>query len=113
VTRRQTASTFAPDRYELAIEAIHRLITERGIGWHALFHEVGEGEAFPDGSESMSGGVFDEHGRTYSFWTGWDTDQGRAVFTTWERFEPEPRLLESREYREARAAVGLAPASSR
>jgi hypothetical protein len=105
---------FAPDRYERAIEAIHALIAERVIGRHALFHEVGEGKAFPDGTESMSGGVIDEQGRVFMFWTDWDDEHGRSsVFTTWQQIEPEPRLLESREYQEARAAVGLAPVSPR
>jgi hypothetical protein len=104
---------FAPDRYERAIAAIHALITARGVGRHALFHEVGEGRAFPDGSEEMSGYVVDETGRTYAFWTGWDAERSRARFTTWEPVTLEPRMLESHEYREARAAVGLAPASSR
>lgn len=98
---------FAPDRYERAVAAIHTLIAERGIGRHALFHEAGEGRAFPDGSEAMSGYVVDEQGRTYTFWTGWDAERGRATFTTWEPVELEPRMLASREYQEARAEVGL------
>jgi hypothetical protein len=100
---------FAPDRYERALAAIHALIAEHKIGRYALFHEVGEGQRFPDGSEEMSGGVVDEQGRVYTFWTGWDDEHGRATFTTWERIEPEPALAKSREYRDARAMVGLPP----
>jgi hypothetical protein len=100
---------FAPDRYERAVAAIEALLTEIGIGRHALFHEVGEGKLFPDGSESMSGYVIDELGQVYAFWTDWDAARRRPVFTTWEQVEPEPALLASREYQEARQAVGLAP----
>jgi len=98
---------FAPDRYERAVAAIHALLDDIGIGRRALFHEVGEGVAFPDGSESMSGHVIDELGRVFIFWTDWDAARGRPVFTTWEQIEPEPALNASREYQEARALVGL------
>jgi|SRR3954470_18377473 len=98
---------FAPDRYERAVSAIHALLDDLGIGRRALFHEVGEGKAFPDGSESMSGYVIDEQERIYAFWTDWDAARGRPVFTTWEQIEPEPALAASEEYQEARALVGL------
>jgi hypothetical protein len=100
---------FAPDRYERALAAIHALITERKIGRYALFHEVGEGQHFPDDSEEMSGYVVNDKGEVYTFWTGWDTEHGHAVFTTWERITPEPSLAKSREYLDARAEVGLPP----
>lgn len=98
---------FTPDRYERSIAAIHALLDDLGIGRRALFHEAGEGKAFPDGTESMSGGVIDELGRVFMFGTDWDEARGRPVFVTWRRIEPEPSLLASREYREARAALGL------
>jgi hypothetical protein len=97
----------APDRYTRAVAAIHALIEQRGIGRHALFHEVGEGTALPDGSEAMSGYVLDALGRTYFFWTGWDADHGRPVFTIWEPVERDPAWQTSDEYQQARAAVGL------
>jgi hypothetical protein len=97
----------APDRYARAVVAIHALISDLGIGRHALFHEVGEGTAFPDGSEAMSGYVLDELGRTYFFWTGWDGTRGRAVFTIWEPAETDPAWRTSEEHQQARAAVGL------
>ncbi len=98
---------FAPDRYELAVAAIRALLDDLINGQYALFHEVGEGVAFPDGSESMSGYVVDEQGQIHAFWTDWDAARGRPVFTTWEQIEPEPALIASREYQEAREAVGL------
>jgi hypothetical protein len=97
----------APDRYERAVAAIHALIEARGIGRHALFHEVGEGTAFPDGSESMSGYVIDALGRTYFFWTGWDGAHGRPILAIWEPAETDPAWRTSEEYHLARAAVGL------
>ena len=66
--------TYAPDRFERSIVAIYELIGERGIGRHALFGEVNEGTIFPDGTESMSGYVVDEHGHIYAFWTDWDAE---------------------------------------
>jgi hypothetical protein len=98
---------YAPDRYERSVAAIHALLDELGIGRRALFHEVGEGMAFPDGSESMSGHVIDSSGQVFVFWTDWDAARGQPVFTTWQRIEIEPAMLTSREYQEARAAVGL------
>lgn len=100
---------FAPDRYERTLAAIHTLIADKKIGRYALFHEVGEGRQFPDGSEEMSGGVVDEQGRVYTFWTDWDAEHSRARFTTWDQIEPEPALAKSQEYLDARAEVGLLP----
>jgi hypothetical protein len=98
---------YASDRYERAVAAIHALLDELGIGQRALFHEVGEGVAFPDGTESMSGHVIDDQERLFIFWTDWDAARRQIVFTTWEQIEPEPVLAASREYQEARAQVGL------
>ena len=56
----------------------------------------------------MSGHVIDESGRIFMFWTDWDAARGRPVFTTWQQVEPASSLSDSSEYREARAAVGLA-----
>lgn len=97
----------APDRYERAVEAIHALMTELGLGRHALFDEVGEGMMFPDGTESMSGSVIDETGRIFMFWTDRDAARGRPVFTTWEEIDPASLWSEGGEYLEARADVGL------
>lgn len=99
---------FTPDRYERALAAIHTLIEARDIGRHAIFDEVGEGTAFPDGTESMSGHVVDEQERVFFFWTGWDAERGRPVFITWAEVTPESRWLTNGEYLDARAAVGLA-----
>ena len=101
------------DRFERSIEAIHRLIAERGLGQHALLGEVNEGTIFPDGTEAMSGHVVDEHGRTYAFWTGWDTERQGPVFLTWREATPEPRWLTDEEYLAARRAVGLGRPISR
>ena len=102
-----TELRYAPDRYERSVAAIHALLDELGIGRRALVHEVGEGVAFPDGTESMSGLIVDELECLFIFWTDWDAARGRPVFTTWEQIEPEPALVASREYQEARALVGL------
>ena len=102
-----TARTPAPDRDERSLAAVSELLVERGIRRHAIFWDVGEGEMFPDGTESMSGNVIDAEGRVYFFWTDWDAERNGPAFGIWRREEPEEHWLESREYRDARAAVGL------
>ena len=62
---------------------------------------------FPDGTESMSGNVIDAQGRVYFFWTDWDAERQGPKLGIWRKEEPEEHWLESREYRDARAAVGL------
>src|SRR5690349_6524874 len=104
---------FATDRFERAIAAIHDLISERGIGRHALFGEVNEGTLFPDVTEAMSGYVIDEQGRTYAFWTGWDVERQEPIFDTWRPVAPEQRWLTDREYLQARQEVGLDRATTR
>ena len=104
----------APDRFERSIAAIHELIAERGIGRHALFGEINEGTAFPDGTESMSGNVVAQDGRVYAFWTAWDDERGHPVFETWDEVIPEVRWLTNAEYVQARCEVGLdRPTSAR
>ncbi len=102
-----TARTPAPDRDERSLAAVSALLVERGIGRHAIFWDVGEGEEFPDGTESMSGYVIDAEGRVHFFWTDWDAARGGPTFGTWRSVEPAGDWLKSREYRGARAAVGL------
>ena len=103
-----TARTPAPDRDERAMSAVATLLTERGMGRHATFFDVGEGEEIPDGTESTSGFVIDAEGRVYFFWTDWDADRGGPTFGTWRRVDPPPDAwLESEEYRAARVSVGL------
>jgi hypothetical protein len=98
---------YAPDRFERSVAAIEALLDEIGIGRRELFHDVGEGSIFPDGTESMSGHVVDQLGRVFIFWTDWDAARKRPVFTTWKQLKPEPSLLASKEYQRARAALGL------
>ncbi len=102
-----TARTPAPDRDERALAAVEVLLAERGIGRHATFWEVGEGEEFPDGTESMSGNVIDIQGRVYFFWTDWDVEHGRPFLSTWVEVAAEPAWSTSDEYLDACAAVGL------
>jgi len=97
----------APDRFAGAIAAVHALIGERGVGRHALFGEVNEGTLFPDGTESMSGHVVDEQGRTYFFWTDWDAERQGPVFAIWRHVTPEASWVTDREYLDAQHALGL------
>ena len=99
--------SYAPDRFERALAAIHALIGERGVGRHALFGEVNEGTLFPDGTEAMSGHVLDEHGHVYAFWTDWDPERQGPVFVTWREVSPDGPMVADREYLAARRAVGL------
>jgi hypothetical protein len=102
---------YAPDRFERSLAAIEALLDDLGFGRRAIFDDVGEGTIFPDGTESMSGLVVDELGRVFMFWTDWDAARKRPVFTTWQQLEAS-ELKESKEYRDARKAVGLAPAAT-
>ena len=103
---------YAPDRFERSLAAVEALLDDLGIGRRAIFHDVGEGTIFPDGTESMSGHVVDELGRVFIFWTDWDAARGRPVFTTWKQIGPEPSLAASKEYQRARISIGLRPASA-
>jgi len=103
---------YAPDRFERSLAAIEALLDDLGIGRRVIFDDVGEGTIFPDGTESMSGLIVDEHGRIFMFWTDWDAARHRPVFTTWQQLDPS-KLRDSKEYREARKAVGLAESVTR
>jgi hypothetical protein len=100
---------YAPDRDERSIAAVEALLDDLEIGKRIIFDDVGEGTIFPDGTESMSGHILDERGRLFLFWTDWDAARERPVFTTWKQIEPEPRMMASKEYLQARASLGLAP----
>ena len=102
-----TVRTAASDRDERSLAAVSALLIERGVGRHAIFWDVGEGEIFPDGTESMSGNVIDSDGRVYFFWTDWDAARGGPTFGTWRPVAPADDWSRSGEYRAARAAVGL------
>jgi hypothetical protein len=56
----------------------------------------------------LSGSVLTQDGRCFGFWTGWDHGRGRPYFRRWYEEHPEPAWDESAEYRQARAAIGLA-----
>ena len=84
-----TVGTPTPDRDERSLAAVSAALVERGIGRHAIFWDVGEGEEFPDGTESMSGNVIDADGHVYFFWTDWDAARNGPTFGIWRREEPE------------------------
>jgi hypothetical protein len=96
-------------RDERSLAAASNLIAQRLSGRFAIFHDVGEGTIFPDGTEDLSGFVIDERGDHYFFWVDWDTAAGHATLGTWVREEPNGRDHASAEYRHARAMVGLPP----
>ena len=88
-------------------QILEHLVAVRKLGRHAFFFVTGEGEIMPNGIEDASGYVIDEHGRVFAFWLGWDDRLQESAFTEWEAVEPEPGWLQSAEYRQARAQVGL------
>jgi hypothetical protein len=95
--------------YDIGQRAIlDRLVRERVEGDYAYFFVTGEGELMADGVEEASGCVIDRQGRVFSFWLGWDSERQAAALTEWEEVKPEAHWSRSREYRRARAAVGLA-----
>lgn len=102
-----TEPKYAPDRFERSIAGIDALLDDLGICRRAIFYDVGESTIFPDGTESMSGLVADELGRVFFFWTDWDAARERPVFTTWKQIEPEPALMASKEYQQARTSLSL------
>lgn len=86
---------------------LDRLVRERGLRRFSYFFVSGEDEYFPDGTETASGYVLNEDGQVYAFWYEWDAEHGVSVLGKWRPAKPRDQWLESREYREARAAVGL------
>lgn len=86
---------------------LDRLMRRQGLDRYAFFLVTGEGRFFPNGLEDASGRIIDDHGRVFSFWTGWDDDLGEETLIRWRQIEPQPRWERSREYRAAREAVGL------
>jgi hypothetical protein len=86
---------------------LEQLIAGRHIGTYAFFFLSGEGVFYPDGTEETSGHVIDSSGRTYAFWTGWDTNRGAVTLSQWDPVDAEPQWIQSPEYRGARDAVGL------
>jgi hypothetical protein len=89
------------------VDALTRLLRERGVDRYGLFLVSGEGRKLPDGGEATSGYVIDEAGRVYFFWMAWDTAVNRISLTRWQQVEPDPDWLEEPEYRLAREAAGL------
>jgi hypothetical protein len=87
--------------------ALDAAVRAQGLERFAYFLVSGEGTFFPNGLESASGFVIDEHGRVFSFWTAWDAEGERLTFSEWEQVEPRPHWERRAEYRRARAAVGL------
>ncbi len=87
---------------------LERLVLEHGIPErHAFFFETGEGKALPDKTEELSGYVVDVEGKVHFFWLGWDENRQAKALTTWKQVTPDPRWLESVEYRQALETVGL------
>ena len=101
-------SMSAAERDDRSTRAAHALIEKRGLGRFATFDEVGEGESFPDGTESMSGHVVAEDGRVYFFWMDWDAAQGQPTLGTWKEVTDEITTPPTGEYRLARKSIGLA-----
>jgi hypothetical protein len=97
--------TPTPERYDMV--ALRDLIAERVTERFATFDEVGEGEFFPNGTESMSGHVILEDGRVFFFWMDWDAERGGPTLGTWEEVEEDLSNDPSEEYQRAREAAGL------
>jgi hypothetical protein len=100
-----------PDRRLLdsLVQAQHQLRS----GDYAFFFTTGEGRYLPRpvmGAEieEASGYVVDRHGHVFFFWLGWDAQRETPALTIWKAVQPEPAWIDDSEYRQARAAVGLA-----
>ncbi len=91
-------------------DLLYGLVQTKLPGRHAFFFTSVEGLFMPDGTEEVSGYVIDEQGCVFSFWMDWDARRGAPALGTWKKVEPQPHWVRSREYRQAREAVGLAPA---
>lgn len=87
------------------------LIREKGIMRYGVFFSTVEGGIFPDGSYDGSGYVIDQDGRIYSYWIGWDTNLGRAVFSEWREIDNargfDRAVADDPEYMAAYEAAGL------
>ncbi len=90
----------------LGAMSLKALIRERiGDQQYGIFHNVGEGTFFPDGSEDCSGFVVTEDGAHYFYWTDWQ--DGRKTFGTWESELFQEEWTDSSEYLQARQSAGL------
>lgn len=97
-------------------EVLDRLVQQRGHlapGEYTFFFVTGEGRYLPLPAstppiEEASGYLLDKHDHVFFWWLGWDPHAQEPTLTTWRLVHPEPRWLDSPEYRRARARVGLA-----
>ena len=90
-----------------ASRILTELIREKGLRRYGLFYVTGEGEAFPDGTESASGYVVDSHGRVFFFWLGWDHGRGLPCLVQWDEADQATTDRSDPEYRQACEAAGL------
>lgn len=89
-------------------QAIERLLTERGIGRHALFLTQREGTQLSGGLESVSGFVLDDRGRVYGFWLACDEHTRALTLQPFYPVESAAReFANDAEYQAARRALGL------
>ncbi len=93
-----------PERMRATLDT---LIRAKGLGQWAYFFTTVEGIALGEDLEEYSGSVIDAAGHVFDFWMGADPATGAPALTTWQQVEPDPRWLDSSEYRRARRAVGL------
>src|SRR5689334_15994768 len=78
-------------RDERSLAAASNLIAQRLTGRFAIYHDVGEGKVFPNGTEDLSGWVVDERGDHYFFWVDWDAGADQPILGTWQREESSDR----------------------
>ncbi len=97
------------DRPDLTqrISCLDTLIRQRLPGRYAIVFDTVEGTCLPSGEEEQSGLVLNEDGRVFSYWLGWDQQQGVLALVQWDEITPEPRWLHDSEYRHALECLGL------
>jgi hypothetical protein len=96
------------ERRERLRAMLDGLMREQGLCRFVRFGSTVEGRFLPNGVDETSGYVLDEWERVFFYWTGWDEEAGRPIFTIWRRADDETNWLGDPAYQRARAQLGFA-----
>ena len=94
-----------PDAHTRQLDVLHQFLDAR-IGRHALFFEI-DMDLLPDGSPEIIGHALDAGGQAYWFAMSWDAEAQAPTLRTFKPVLTEAHWWRTREYLNARRALGL------